>query len=100
MFARFQYEHYFVRGEDRRDRKDSAGESLFNQNDDNITWSEPIVHRVLETDTMGTYLPQNEDIRFAVIMINRNSVARAPKASLDFISDQEDIVLFTQLLNL
>ena len=49
---------------------------------------------------MGTYLPQNKDIRFAVIMINRKSVARAPKASLDFISDQEDIVLFAQLLYL
>jgi hypothetical protein len=33
-------------------------------------------------------------------MINRKSVARVPKASLDFISDQEDIVLFTQLLYL
>jgi len=28
VFARFYCEHYFVRGEDRRDRKDSAGESL------------------------------------------------------------------------
>ncbi len=49
---------------------------------------------------MGTYLPQHEDIRFAVIMINRKSIARAPKASLDFISDQEDIVLITQLFYL
>lgn len=31
-------------------------------------------------------------------MINGESVARAPKARLDFISDQEDIVFFAQIL--
>ena len=42
----------------------------------------------------STYLSQDEDIRFALIVINRKSVTCATKTSLNFVRNQKDVILF------